>query len=87
LPVVSWVLIDNSLIINTIHFSGLHTFSGGFCGGVGAMFVLIIGKLLADIMIGGLWGYGSIDYALLMPQKVRQFQPLWVVAVIKISTF
>ena len=50
------------------------------------MFVLIIGKLLADIMIGGLWGYGSIDYALLMPQKVRQFQPLWVVAVIKIST-
>jgi hypothetical protein len=50
------------------------------------MFVLIIGKLLADIMNWGLWGYGSIDYALLMPQKVRQFQPLWVVAVIKIST-
>jgi hypothetical protein len=37
-------------------------------------------------MNGGLWGYGSIDYALLMPQKVRQFQPLWVVAAIKIST-
>ena len=50
------------------------------------MFVLIIGILLADIMNGGLWGYGSIDYALLMPQKVRQFQPLWVVAVVKIST-
>jgi hypothetical protein len=50
------------------------------------MFVLIIGILLADIMNGGLWGYGSIDYALLMPQKVRQFQPLWVVAAIKIST-
>ena len=51
------------------------------------MFVLIIGKLLADIMNGGLRGYGSIDYALLMPQKVRQFQPIWVVAGIKISTF
>jgi hypothetical protein len=34
-----------------------------------------MGKLLADIMIGGLWGYGSIEYALLMPQKVRQFMP------------
>ena len=39
------------------------------------MFVLIIGKLLADIMNGGLWGNGSIDYALLMPQKVRQLMP------------
>ena len=36
------------------------------------MFVLIIGELLADIMNGGLWGYGSIDDAILMPQKVRQ---------------
>jgi hypothetical protein len=26
-------------------------------------------------MNGGLWGYGSIDYALLMPQKVRQLMP------------
>jgi hypothetical protein len=50
------------------------------------MLVLTIGKLLADIMNGGLRGYGSIEYALMMPQKLRQFQPLWVVAVIKIST-
>ena len=27
LPVVSWVLIDKSLIINTIHFSGMLAFS------------------------------------------------------------
>eukprot|EP01035_Chromulina_nebulosa_P023121 gene23121-29959_t len=35
------------------------------------------------------WGSGnrSTDCALLMPQKVRQLQPLWVVAAIKISTF
>ena len=85
-PVFSCVLVDNSLIINTIHFSGMHAISGGFCGGVRVMFVLIIEKLLTDIMNGGLRGNGSIDYALLMPQKVRQFQPLWVVAVIKIST-
>jgi hypothetical protein len=39
------------------------------------MFVLIMGKLNTDIMNGGLWGYGSIDYALLMPQKVRQLMP------------
>ena len=32
LPVVSWVLMDNSLIINTIHFSGMEAFSGNFCG-------------------------------------------------------
>ncbi len=35
LPVVSWVLIDNSLIINTIYFSGMHAFAGGFCGELG----------------------------------------------------
>ena len=35
LPVVSWVLVLKSLIINTIHFSGMHAFSGGFCGAVG----------------------------------------------------
>jgi hypothetical protein len=46
-----------------------------FAVGRGVMFVLIIGKLLADIMNGGLWGNGSIDYALLMPQKVRQLMP------------
>jgi hypothetical protein len=72
LPVFSWVLIDNSLIINTIHFCRSYAFAGSFCGGWGMMFVLIIGKLLADIMNGGLWGYGSIDDAMLMPQKVRQ---------------
>jgi hypothetical protein len=31
-------------------------FPVGFCGGVGAMFVLIIGKLYSDIMIEGLIG-------------------------------
>jgi hypothetical protein len=70
--VFSWVLIDNSLIINDIHFCMSYAFAGSFCGGWGMMFVLIIGKLLADIMYGGLWGYGSIDDAMLMPQKVRQ---------------
>ncbi len=30
LPVFSWVLTLNSLIINTIHFSGLHAFTGGY---------------------------------------------------------
>ena len=30
-PVFSWVLTLNSLIINAIHFSGLHAFSGSFC--------------------------------------------------------
>ena len=34
-PVFSCVFGVNSLIINTIHFSGLHTFSGGCWGGVG----------------------------------------------------
>ena len=28
-PVFSWVLALKSLIINTIHFSGMHAFSGG----------------------------------------------------------
>ena len=37
-------------------------------------------------MNGGLWGYGSIDYALLMPQKVRQLMPKQVMAGNKIST-
>ena len=34
LPVVSCVLGSKSLIINTIHFSGLHAFAGGYsdCG-------------------------------------------------------
>ena len=31
LPVISCVLALNSLIINTIHFSGLHAFAGSFC--------------------------------------------------------
>ena len=35
LPVVSCVLIDKSLIINTIHFSGMHAIAGCFFGGVG----------------------------------------------------
>ena len=35
LPVFSCVLWVNSLIINTIHLSGLHAFSRGFYGGVG----------------------------------------------------
>jgi hypothetical protein len=30
LPVFSWVLMLNSLIINTIHFSGVYAFSGCF---------------------------------------------------------
>jgi hypothetical protein len=38
LPVFSCVLALNSLIINTIHFSGMHAFAGGFCGGVGGNF-------------------------------------------------
>jgi uncharacterized membrane protein len=32
LPVVSWVLVDNSLIINGIHFCRLHAIAGGFLG-------------------------------------------------------
>ena len=32
LPVFSCVLMDNSLIINTIHFSGMKAFSGWKCG-------------------------------------------------------
>jgi hypothetical protein len=31
LPVVSGFLMDNSLIINTIHFSGVYAFSGWIC--------------------------------------------------------
>jgi hypothetical protein len=31
LPVFSWVLTLNLLIINTIHFSGVHAFSCAFC--------------------------------------------------------
>ena len=34
LPVVSCVLLDNSLIINGIHFSGRQAFAGNFCGEV-----------------------------------------------------
>jgi hypothetical protein len=34
LPVFSWVFTLNSLIINTIHFSGLHAFSGWVWGNV-----------------------------------------------------
>jgi hypothetical protein len=30
LPVFSWVLALKSLIINAIHFSGLHVVAGGF---------------------------------------------------------
>ncbi len=29
-PVFTYVLVDKLLIINTIHFSGLHCVSGGF---------------------------------------------------------
>jgi hypothetical protein len=31
LPGTSWVLIDKSLIINTIHFSGLYAIAGWVC--------------------------------------------------------
>ena len=40
-----------------------------------AIVVVMTGKLVPDIMIEGLWGDGSIDYTLLMPQKVRQLIP------------
>jgi hypothetical protein len=73
LPVFSWVLGVNSLIINTIHFSGLKAISGVFCGGV--CLFRCLGKLTAGTMIGGLSGYREIDYDLMMPQKVRQFRP------------
>jgi hypothetical protein len=50
------------------------------------MNAVILRKLYTDIKIGGLWGYGIIDYALLMPQKVRQLYAKTGVAGIKIST-
>jgi hypothetical protein len=62
----------------------LHAFAGKYswgyilweAWGVVLMLDVMLGKLCADIMMnGGLYGYGSIDYAILMPQKVRQLMP------------
>ncbi len=84
LPVVSCVLVHNSLIINTIHFSGMQAFSGGIlwrdaahcggvCGGVDDVVCWRFEKCATDIMIVWFRELWIIDCVLLMPQKVRQY--------------
>ena len=46
-PVISCVLAFKSLIINTIHFSGMLAFSGGFCGVVGGNVCFDIGEIIS----------------------------------------
>jgi hypothetical protein len=47
-----WVFCFNSLIINTIHFSGMQAIAGNFCGevrytmGVLAMVVVMLGEII-----------------------------------------
>jgi hypothetical protein len=49
LPVFSCVLIDKWLIINTIHFSGLHAFSGWCWGCWGTL--LVCGNALKNDLV------------------------------------
>jgi hypothetical protein len=53
-PVVSCVFIDNSLIINDIHFCRSYAFAGSFCGEVGHTLECVgcCGKVCCD----ALWG-------------------------------
>ncbi len=63
LPVFSGVMALKSLIINTIHFSGLYAIAGSFCGevrhtmgslGAVGMIAVCFVKLYTDIMNGSL---------------------------------